>query len=292
MSAMHELLNWKSIDELGLGNYICTWVNDGDASASHHWHRELEIVLVLEGEVNLGVNKEDFSVPAGNFFIINSGDIHYFLPSPGSRRAIIQLDLKIFDDLECVKNNQLDLLRLFNSAHSSTLEWDPKLKKKLVNRLTVIHDEFQGQEPGFELAIRSKLYEILLILFREVPWVNEDDNHSSHRQKNVIYLKEIYGYLEANYQNSIQLKDIADYIGFTPAYFSKFFKKHHGVTFLKYLTQYRLTKVQWKLLNENSTIIDIACSSGFSNLKTFNRVFKAELGQTPTEFRKRQFLRK
>lgn len=290
MSATYELLEWKK-EDLVFGNYINSWINDGEAIAAPHWHREIEIILIIEGTVKLGVNKKEIELPKGEFYIINTGDVHYFLPSPNSERIIIQLDLAIFDDLQCVKENQIDLIRLFNNAQKSSHEWNQKLKQKKIKKLQDIHQEFTEKDLGFEIAIRAKLYEMVLILYREVPWVEVSDDYSSKGKKNVMYLKEIYNYLEENYQNNISLNDVANYIGFTPSYFSKFFKKHHGITFLKYLTQYRLTKVQWRLLNQDLSITEIAYASGFVNLKTFNRIFKSELGLTPTEFRKRQFLR-
>ena len=290
MSATYELLEWKKEGSM-FGNYINAWINDGNAVAAPHWHREIEIVLVIEGGVKFGINKEEIELPKGEFYIINTGDVHYFLTSPNSERIIIQLDLAIFDDLQCVKENQLDLIRLFNNAQKASHKWNQRLKQKIVQGLQAIHDEFIRKDLGFEIAIRAKLYEIVLLLYREVPWTYASGDYSSKGKKSVMYLKEIYNYLEENYQNNISLKDVADYIGFTSSYFSKFFKKHHGITFLKYLTQYRLTKVQWRLLNQDASITEIAHASGFANLKTFNRIFKSELGLTPTEFRKKQFLR-
>ena len=289
MNATLQILEWNK--DAAFDNYINTYLNDGDAVAPHHWHREIEIIFMNRGTLNFGVNKEELQLREGEFHIINSGDIHYFLASPESERIVIQLDLMIFAELQCVKENHMELFTLFNQIQKASTDWALHLKKKMIDHLLVLHQEFSQKQLGHEIAIRACLYEILLLLYREAPRLEEGNGKTSREKRSVDSLKKVFAYMEAHYQEEITLTDVADYVGFTPTYFTKFFKRHMGTTFWQYLTQYRLNKVQWQLLNQASSITEIAYDAGFTNLKTFNRVFKAELGLSPREYRKRQYLR-
>ncbi len=46
-------------------------------------------------------------------------------------------------------------------------------------------------------------------------------------------------------------------VGFSVYYFTKFFKKNTGKTFITFLNEYRLEKAKWILLNNNISIVDL-----------------------------------
>ena len=43
-----------------------------------HWHRELEIFLLLEGRVRIGIGKETFEILPGEGCFINTGVLHSY----------------------------------------------------------------------------------------------------------------------------------------------------------------------------------------------------------------------
>ena len=43
-----------------------------------HWHNDIELVYVLDGELKMGVNSESRVLQKGDFAICSSGDIHYY----------------------------------------------------------------------------------------------------------------------------------------------------------------------------------------------------------------------
>lgn len=42
------------------------------------------------------------------------------------------------------------------------------------------------------------------------------------------------------------------------------------------------------IINGDEKVIDVACAAGFTSLSAFNRFFKKQMGQTPSEYRKNQ----
>ena len=64
------------------------------------------------------------------------------------------------------------------------------------------------------------------------------------------------------------------------------FREIYDTTPKKYRDQIRLKKAEELLKKTDKKITDIAYLSGYQSIATFNRMFKQETGQTPSEYRK------
>lgn len=96
----------------------------------------------------------------------------------------------------------------------------------------------------------------------------------------------ILDYIDMNYKDSLSLEDISSHFGISKEYFSRFFKESVHMGFHKYLMQVRLKNAVYELLNTDKTLLRIAMDNGFPNIDSFNRYFKSEYGQKPSEYRK------
>lgn len=63
-------------------------------------------------------------------------------------------------------------------------------------------------------------------------------------------------------------------------------KEELGCTAIEYLMKYRITVAEKQLEFTSVPIKDIANMTGFKTVQHFSRVFKAQTGTTPAEFRK------
>lgn len=110
----------------------------------------------------------------------------------------------------------------------------------------------------------------------------EDGGSMSH----LIRTEMLRQYLYIHYREPITLVDMAEYVGLSPQYVSKYFKERFGIGFLKYLTQIRLAHAHDALSSTDTPITKIALDNGFASLNTFNKLFKEQYGCTPREYRK------
>ena len=92
-------------------------------------------------------------------------------------------------------------------------------------------------------------------------------------------------YILANYQRKITLEEVADEVGFSPAYFSRLFKKRYGQSFSDYLSKVRIDASKNNLLATDLPISEIAHQAGFADASYFTRAFKRLVGVTPGYFR-------
>lgn len=97
-------------------------------------------------------------------------------------------------------------------------------------------------------------------------------------------------YLRENLGSRVRLEDYAASQFLNASYFSAHFKEKTGISFTAYLNNLRIEQAMRLLARHDHHISEIAEQVGFYDTAHFCRVFKRVVGQTPLEYRKRQFL--
>ena len=92
-------------------------------------------------------------------------------------------------------------------------------------------------------------------------------------------------FIESNHAEQITLADAAKAATYSRCHFSKVFKEQVGVGFIRYLTDTRLRHARDMLASSELQVTEIALAVGFGDLCHFERVFRRQHRQTPTQFR-------
>jgi two-component system response regulator YesN len=111
----------------------------------------------------------------------------------------------------------------------------------------------------------------------------EENRHMTFRKT----VKEAIQYVEKHYAQPISLSEVADYVKVTPAYFSKIFKDEMGITFIKWLNQFRIEKAKALLKETRLKTYEIADQVGFYDYKYFSNTFRKYTGYSPRDYRNR-----
>ena len=88
-----------------------------------------------------------------------------------------------------------------------------------------------------------------------------------------------------HYRDSIGVASVAALCGYSESNFCKHFKKITGVSFHTALNKKRVEIACYWLKNSALPLENIASETGFADAKSLCRVFKKEMGITPTEYR-------
>lgn len=97
-------------------------------------------------------------------------------------------------------------------------------------------------------------------------------------------IREILMYIEENYDRDISLYQIADEAGMNAAYLSALFKGETGISYVKYLTELRVSKAK-EFLAEGYRVTEVSEMVGYHNYRYFCDVFKKSTGITPNEYK-------
>nr|WP_220132266.1 MULTISPECIES: AraC family transcriptional regulator [Listeria] len=268
-----------------------SFTNEGGVIVYPHWHKEIELIYVIEGRLNLGVNDVPIQMAEGEIYVINGGDVHYFLASPNSERIVLQFDLNVFQEFSLTEDEGKRLRDLFLHVSPSSADWNPDVAKLVAELMQVIHLESSQRKAGYRYVVKAKLYEMLAVLERDVPRLVRDsaEDATSKSQETLEKLQQIFAYVEEHYQETITLGQVADHVGFSSYYFTKLFKRNMGITFMTFVNDYRLSKAKWILLNEETPVTEVAELAGFSSVKTFHHAFKRAMGVSPLKYRRTIF---
>ena len=98
-------------------------------------------------------------------------------------------------------------------------------------------------------------------------------------------LKKVFEYIEQNYQEKIQVSDVAQFMNITEPTLTRLIKKRTGKTFVDFLNDYRIGFASRWLTETNQTVAEIAANCGFYNISNFNRIFRKVKGCTPVHYR-------
>lgn len=259
-------------------------VNDGDILTTPHWHREVELIYVTKGTISLGIDDVPYKLSEGEIAFIGGGLIHYVLASPGSERFVYQFDLSYFT---AVNKENLDLQKLFAEVLPISPQWEREDEATVRRLLEAMNLESEKQETGYQFALRAELFQLITLLLRNVPkQAKQSKKIKKLATQDVLEkLDVIFSYVEAHYQEELTLQNIAEVSGYSSFYFTKFFKKNTGKTFLTFLNEYRIDKAKWLLINSDLPVSEIITQTGFESDKTFYRLFKSSMAMAPLEYR-------
>jgi AraC-like DNA-binding protein len=159
----------------------------------------------------------------------------------------------------------------------------------LEEQILGIIGEYNDRRDAYKIAMRARLFDILVILLREIPMQAYSTQERSRNMNRLGRLDNVFRYVEENYTSEITLGKIASVANFSEYYFTRFFKEATGMTFGYYLNNFRVEKAVELLKSEGDAITEIVFKSGFGSIKTFNRVFRQIKGCSPTAYKKAIF---
>lgn len=233
-----------------------------------HYHKEIEIIYVQSGSITLFSGKREIVLSEGEFCLFMPYEIHGF-------RTVVPNTLMLMKINPDTSVEQFDFQNI-------------RLKDNLIENTNLIKDAFFGiiteykeKKCGYEYAINVYKNSILMNIFRNMKYEYKDT------EKNIDFLNTVNRFLEENYERSITLSEVAHECHLSEFYFSHKFKEFTGMSFIPYLTAFRLGKAIELLKNDDLKITQIATMCGFGNLRSFNRNFMTAYKCTPSEYKKK-----
>lgn len=139
-----------------------------------------------------------------------------------------------------------------------------------------------GTAQIFACSNNDQLYEMMT---RYIHDLFEAIESLQDRKTNHHYIAKATEYIERHYMRNMSVSDIADHLGLSSSYLSRFFKTETGKSPLEYLTEFRLEKSKQLLMANDLTLQQISERIGYPDVNSYIRYFKKYEGMTPGKFR-------
>jgi len=109
--------------------------------------------------------------------------------------------------------------------------------------------------------------------------------YSSQDGRKISQIRPAINYIDANYDKSMTLAEIARASHLSVSRLAHVFKEQMGITIIDYVTSVRIERAKHLLLATNQSCTEVCFEAGYNNQSYFTRTFKALVGMTPRQFR-------
>lgn len=233
-----------------------------------HFHNSIEILYVISGKCIASSDFKEYTVEAGDVFVNFPIQIH-------SYKDIGPLDsyLLIFPISMCRAFS--DIISKFTPSNPVVRSGnvDPEWLKKLIVKL----NDTNAQPPSaYKLGTLEGYFTALMgELLQYLDPSQEVRNYSTEHK--------IIAYCTENYKENLTLDSVSKALFISKYHISHLFSNKLKINFCAFVNSLRLSDALQRL-QRGESITQAALSSGFSSVRTFNRIFKEEYGSSPTAY--------
>ncbi len=246
---------------------------DGNYVREKHWHRSIEMFVVLEGSLDFYMNEEEFHLKEKSFVIVNSNELHSISAPLPNKTVVLQIPLQTFERYYTEE-------QFICFTHS-----DRQQDEQLVELVEKMYTTYLKKKNGYELKVQSYFFMLMYLMvtkYRKVDVSAEIVRDHKNRNR----LSSITNYIKDNYQKELSLEGLAGIFGYSPTYLSRMFRKYADTNYKEYIQGVRLEHACRELLGTDAMVEEIAEHNGFADGRAFSKAFRKKYGIRPSEFRK------
>lgn len=275
-------ISYEIIDVAGDTNVMFRTSVDPGSYIPTHWHRAVEIIYIQEGELDVTIESNTFTIYADDCILINGNVLHSTKCTVPNKAILLQIPLDFMEKYI----PHLDQLMFLWDCHTTDPVKRTKqmMLKTILEQLQIINDI---RPDGYIMRFNGLIFELLFQLYHNFS-VQVFQRDLSQKKKEMDRLNPVLTYIAQNYKRPIPLDEIAEVACLQTGYFCRFFKKKMGVTFLEYQNEYRLSFIYRDLITTSDPVHVILERHGFTNYKLFRRMFLEHFGDTPTKVREKR----
>lgn len=251
-----------------------------------HWHNDLEINLIREGEAVFQVYQKSYRVRTGEGFLLNR-NVPHSCSSPGNEHVrystiLVRPDF-LYGDFGSDVERKCFQPFLQNSAIPCIyLTGFDENGKEILQKLNQVEEAFDRKRFCYELKIKGLLCEAFAMILY------------GHRQELTKFvpanlqelerLEKMLNYLNMHFTEVISLQDLADQVHLSREVCCRLFKKMTGKTITGYLEEYRVNKSFSLVQSGQYSMTQITEMVGFSNPSRFASAFRKRFGCNSGEY--------
>ncbi len=241
-----------------------------------------EISYVVSGEGLFTTNNETDLLIEGDIHISPAGSIHAISTANNSdlRYAYIGFDFNEDATGEEMRylRNFIETLSVYKAADHS------ELLIPIFRNL----DELYNKAMFYPLMVETYLVQMLISTCRSFilnPMPVYFPTASVDSVGRSVY--SVIKYIENHIFEKMDVKHIAQEVGYNYSYISDMFKKKTGITIQRYISNKKIQKALELMRYGKLSVVQVAQRLNYANVQSFNKAFKRTMGCAPTQYLKK-----
>lgn len=228
-----------------------------------HFHKNMELILVLEGNMEVTVNGVCSQLGRGEAALILSNQIHAFTV-PEDANAWVA----VFSE-EYVPAFGVQL----KGKQGKTFVFCPGSSVVELLRMQMMENECS------QMMRKACFYAVCDSYLQQVEL-------EARQEKTSFLVGQLLDWIAQHYTEDISLKQAAEEFGYEYHYLSRLLNRNYAISFSGLLSAYRVEHAAQLLQTTDLTVTQVAGQSGFQSIRSFNLCFKKITGKTPNDYRR------
>ena len=242
--------------------FYCT--ENCNGAAPLHFHSQLELYFVDEGEIEVWINDSRAVLRQGEMSVALSYDAHSYRSLGKTRSNYIIIPTYMCEEF----------VRTFRGKQSKT----PFIRDaKTVAQLRACYDELK-RDSSNRIKTMGYIYVMLGILAENLRFEEAGESMDPELSARLLF------YINEHYREDLSLSALSAEFGYSVGYLSRYFKSCFGIGINRYVTVMRLKQAILLMQEDRNSVTYCAWESGFNSLRTFYRSFYEEFHCTPKEY--------
>jgi AraC-like DNA-binding protein len=252
-------------------------------SSRPHWHYDYEILVILEGKLQVFCDSRSFIMETGDIALFNTKEIHGFTKTNCENICLyIQFSPVVFSSI--LDENQAFAFYL----NSVTDAFSPRIPyRDFTAAACRVGQAARSRDPGARLRVTALMLTLAADLLdfteHEIRSAAASPEESADFGEGI--LPGLISFIDSNLQSETLADDIYRKFRTSQKQLYRYLKGITGLTLKDLIDAARIEKSKQLLRMNTIKISEIADECGFASEATFFRVFRKETGKTPRDFR-------
>lgn len=233
-----------------------------------HFHREVELLYVLKGQIQLQIDGKEYSMKEGDLSFCYPDQVHQIT-------CLGETKVQLFIISP-------DFLPLFESDFFAFCPTCPIIHKKQMSEEyhRILYYLLQQLNQDYDLRIVQSYLSVLIGIVNKSLGLISNDSDNADTLSMILY------HINQHFSESISLESVGKALGISPYYISHLFSQKLHITFMSYVNQQRVELATKLLKKNNMSVTEVCYQTGFGSIRTFFRVFKSNMNMTPLQYQK------
>ena len=246
--------------------------------ASMHFHSAFEIYYLINGEREYFIEDRFVKITDGDLLMVPPNTLHR-TAGKGANRVLLHFTeeflLRYFSREMINKVIQDKQIKVFRAGKTEREHLEGTLLAMLA-----LYDDKEYEDVDFP-ALAFYLLELLF-------GISIAKNNYVARCYSDQRISRIMQYINENYTKITSIEEIAESFFISKFYLCRLFAREMGMPLITYLNMVKVRAACSLIETEQLTLTEIALRCGFNSSSYFCKVFKAEMGISPSAYRAQQ----